>query len=113
MFYKFRQNNSDGIFDVDDESGIGPMVWIEATDPVCAVSAALGLGIYFDGVAKGRDCGCCGDRWHKSWDGGETEPQIDAEWDFVWHDTVYVHRLTGDVERVKKSDPRVKRETDH
>lgn len=32
-FWEFDQNNSGGSFDIDDERGIGPSVWIEAIDP--------------------------------------------------------------------------------
>ena len=31
-FWYFRQNNSRGSFDVNDEKGIGPCVWVEAED---------------------------------------------------------------------------------
>ena len=102
-FYEFDQNNSGGSFDIDDARGIGPKVWIEATDLVCAVSIAFGLGIYFDGVSKGIDCGCCGDRWSAPWSNNEkATPEIDDKYDFGWHDAVYVHRLNGEIQRVHR-----------
>ena len=102
-FYQFDQNNSGGGFDIDDARGIGPIVWIEATDLVCAISISLGLGIYFDGVSKGMDCRCCGDRWSEPWPGDEkVTPEID-KYDFDWHDTVYVHHLNGEIQRVHKA----------
>lgn len=59
MFYTFRQNNSGGDF-------VGfQYICIEADSPHEANEAALEYGIYFDGVLRGVDCGCCGDRWRR------------------------------------------------
>jgi len=103
MFYLFHQNNSGGVFTIDDEDGIGPRVWIEANSLAAAIDRALAIGIYFDGVRDGIDCGCCGDRWSEPWkDEGENQPEIDTKYDFDWHDTVYVHRLDKSIERIKK-----------
>ena len=99
-FYEFHQNNSGGSFDIDDKAGIGPRVWVEATSADHADSRARELGIYFDGVSQGMDCGCCGDRWHQAWGEGKAAPEIDPKWAFNWHNTVYVHKLDGSVERV-------------
>lgn len=103
-FYEFGQNNSGGSFDIDDEGGIGPRVWIEAGNPEDANDRAESIGLYFNGVADGRDCSCCGSRWSAAWDGdeGEIAPKINEKYDFDWHDTVYVHRLDGTIERLKK-----------
>lgn len=60
MFYTFYQNNSGGYFE-------GPtMVIIEAhsADEANEIAEER-AGIYFDGVALGRDCWCCGDRWYR------------------------------------------------
>ncbi len=56
--FQYRQNNSGGRL-------IGPkFVVIEADNAVEANDiAANSESIYFDGVAKGIDCPCCGDRW--------------------------------------------------
>lgn len=64
-FYEFTQNNSGGHFDVDDE--VCHRVIIEAPNADVATSIAMSKGIYFNGVAEGRDCGCCGDRWSELW----------------------------------------------
>lgn len=64
-FYTYSQNNSGGIFQYDDEAGIGEYVVIEAVNPDAASAKAQDIGIYFDGVREGIDCGCCGDRWHE------------------------------------------------
>lgn len=60
-FYQFDQNNSYGIFDVDDK--VCPIIIIEADTESEAIEKGLDLGIYFDGCNKGIDCPCCGDRW--------------------------------------------------
>lgn len=64
MFYLFRQNNTFGTYDIDEESGIGADVLIEADSPEEANERAKEIGIYFDGVDIGIDCPCCGDRWY-------------------------------------------------
>ena len=104
-FFNFRQNNSGGLFVIDDALGIGPRVWIEAADADNANSQARKLGIYFDGVENGQDCECCGDRWLEQWpdDDGEPKPTINEEYNFDWHDTVYVHRLDDSIERIKRA----------
>lgn len=103
-FWEFDQNNSGGRFDIRDDAGIGPRVWIEATSRDDAVARALAIGLYFDGVSNGVDCECCGDRWHEPWrDEGRESPEIKKQWDFNWHDTVYVHHYDGSIERVKVS----------
>ena len=57
--FQFRQNNSHGRW-------IGPKnVVIQADNAADANDiAANSRDIYFDGVAKGIDCDCCGDRWY-------------------------------------------------
>jgi hypothetical protein len=102
-FFEYSQNNSGGSFDIDDAKGIGPRVWIEARDAQEADSLAGRLGIYFDGCESGLDCSCCGDRWSSAWGEGSAEPEISQEYDFNWHDTVYLHRLDGSVERIKRA----------
>ena len=60
--YQFNQNNSFGVFDVDDK--LCHRLFIEANNEEEAVNKAVELGCYFDGVYNGLDCPCCGDRWH-------------------------------------------------
>ena len=57
--FQFRQNNSGGQF-------MGPkFVVVKADDADQANQIAQDQGpVYFDGVADGRDCDCCGDRWY-------------------------------------------------
>ena len=56
--FQFRQNNSGGRW-------MGPkFVVVNADNADQANQIAQDQGpVYFDGVADGRDCDCCGDRW--------------------------------------------------
>ena len=55
-YFKFRQNNSFGHF-------VGtPLVFVQADNADDANRIAQDYGIYFNGVADGVDCDCCGDR---------------------------------------------------
>lgn len=58
MFYLYRQNNSWGRFDKDQN--VNEYVVVESGDFESANTRAESLGLYFDG--KG-DCSHCGDRW--------------------------------------------------
>ena len=62
MFYEFDQNNSGGHFVVDDK--LCHRLFIEADTREEATEKAEELGCYWDGVDKGIDCPCCGDRWY-------------------------------------------------
>jgi hypothetical protein len=78
MFYTFNQNNSGGVFDVDER--VAHYVIVEANSAEEANKIAETKGIYFDGVSKGHDCACCGDRWYAQWeDKGDQEPLIYGE----------------------------------
>ena len=63
MFYKFDQNNSGGHFIVNDK--LCHRLFIEADSLADAMMQAEDLGCYWDGVAEGIDCPCCGDRWYE------------------------------------------------
>lgn len=55
--FTFEQNNSGGAY-------IGPTkVTVLAKSADEANRKAEEKGVYFDGVAFGVDCECCGDRW--------------------------------------------------
>jgi hypothetical protein len=62
-FYIWNQNNSGGSFDVDDD--VSHRVVIEADSYELAEARAFDFGIYYNGVDRGRDCDCCGDRWYE------------------------------------------------
>ena len=76
-FFTFYQNNSGGYF-LEDED-VDQYVVIHAKNHYEANDKAQDLGIYFDGVKKGRDCDCCGDRWNEVGrnDGSDTYPILD------------------------------------
>lgn len=77
MFFHFSQNNSGGSFNFDEKDGITHHVIIEAHNRDDAIERAKNIGIYFDGVEKGRDCECCGDRWYVPWtDDGDEHPSV-------------------------------------
>ena len=74
-WYHYRQNNSGGNF-------VGPInVIVEADSAEHAdVRAQDVAGIYFDGIAAGRDCGCCGNRWYRATSyNGEDFPHVCGE----------------------------------
>ena len=74
MFYEIRQNNSGGYFNVDDK--VCHRLFIEADGLREAIGKAEDLGCYWDGVAAGIDCSCCGDRWSEPWNtDGESFPK--------------------------------------
>ena len=74
MFYTYRQNNTGGDFIVDPEAGISVQVIVEADSLDEANTRAETIGLYFDGVRDGMDCGCCGDRWYTPWGEGNEVP---------------------------------------
>lgn len=77
MFFYFSQNNSGGSFHFDEKAGITHHVIVEARDLDAAIDKAESIGLYFDGCDSGRDCPCCGDRWHKPWkEDGTKEPEL-------------------------------------
>ena len=110
-FFQFKQNNSGGSFMHDEKSGIGYAVIIEAENAPLANHFAEEIGLYFDGVRDGRDCGCCGDRWSEAWkEDGDTVPSIysqpveeaakidpKASWSSWWGLPIYVHYRDGRV----------------
>lgn len=63
MFICFRQNNSGGSYDIDDN--LSPLVVVEGNDYDHCVERAEAIGIYFNGVNRGLDCECCGNRWYR------------------------------------------------
>lgn len=61
-WYEFYQNNSGGKFIINDN--LCRLLYIEAENYPEAKKKAEDLGCYWDGVQKGIDCPCCGDRWN-------------------------------------------------
>lgn len=113
-FFHYSQNNSGGGFDYEPDTGISCNVIIEAESSSEANDRARRIGMYFDGVPKGYDCGCCGDRWYETWrDEGDTEPMIYGRAlaehkPFHWHSgyDTFVHyadgRIVGHFPNIRK-----------
>lgn len=78
-FWTFNQNNTGGSFDYQSKSGITHFVIVEANDQLHAMQRAMDIGLYFNGVDSGADCGCCGDRWYKPDGDGDDQPMIYGE----------------------------------
>lgn len=73
-FFDYRQNNSGGGFNIDEDKGISVHVVIEADSAEEANSKAEAIGLYFGGHG---DCQCCGDRWYAAYDDdGDPVPSI-------------------------------------
>ncbi len=74
MFFDFRQNPESGTIVHDDS--VRHLVIIEAHSAAHANKRGLELGMYFDGLERGLDCECCGDRWYRAQarSGYETDP---------------------------------------
>jgi len=60
MIYSFDQNNSGGYYCKPAQN----IIVKDARDEDHAIEIALAAGMYFNGVADGVDCDCCGDRWY-------------------------------------------------
>jgi hypothetical protein len=68
-FYEFNQINSGGWYQSNEN--VDELVIIEANSSDEANQIAENIGIYFNGVEKDIDCGCCGDRWYPCYSGDE------------------------------------------
>ena len=73
-FYTFRQNNSGGSFDEDDNVSL--YVIVEAMNADQASARAKDAGVYFNGCNDGMDCHCCGDRWYRGYSEGTASPEV-------------------------------------
>lgn len=75
-WFTFDQNNSGGSYIVNDK--VDAYVIIQAHNADEANELAQRIGIYFNGVAEGYDCECCGNRWYRMYsdDQGTDEPEI-------------------------------------
>ena len=62
-YFTFKQTNSGGFLKTSSFDGIGKIVIVVAPNAYEANRRAEDIGLYFDGVRKGIDCACCGDRW--------------------------------------------------
>ena len=107
LYYTYSQNNSGGTYDVDTR--VTFHVIIQAFDSNQADARAEEIGIYFNGVSSGRDCGCCGDRWNFA-SHGTFKPEIYGEdahtannmWSNPGDVFCRVYHLNGRVSEIKQ-----------
>jgi len=59
MIFRFIQSNTGGSLRLPAKH----IIVDNAENEFHATKAAETVGLYLDGVAKGYDCDCCGDRW--------------------------------------------------
>lgn len=90
-WFEFTQNNSGGSFDVDDK--VCHRLFIETKSFNDAVEKAEELGCYWDGVNKGIDCPCCGDRWYKYDDKPINLELYKTEGYTSWDGTLYFNNI--------------------
>jgi hypothetical protein len=80
--FVYTQNNSGGAYDYPEWTGPADLggvfshwdwqdkvvdVWVMAESAAEAdMLAKKHAGVYFNGVDKGTDCDCCGDRWYSA-----------------------------------------------
>lgn len=97
MFYTFDQNNSGGYY--EKSNGISTHVIIEANSSDEANEIAEDKGVYFNGVADGIDCECCGDRWYRvnEYD-GTAVPMVYNDNEVQYYNVV-IYYANGNVER--------------
>lgn len=78
-FFTYTQNNSGGSFIQDHRSGVYVIVEADTLEEANVIAGEK-AGVYFNGVADGIDCECCGDRWDKPYTNeGDDNPSIYGE----------------------------------
>ena len=88
MWYKFQQNDSGGYYR-DVIEGAHDLI-IEADNPSEADAREESLGVYFNGIANGQDCNCCGNRW-ASVVAFRHYDTLDDALEHAWNYTAIVH----------------------
>ena len=58
---------------------IAHYVLIQANNFSDANNIAERIGIYFEGSDDNRDCRCCGDRWFRNFESGDSVPKINGD----------------------------------
>ena len=89
-YFKFRQNNSFGVF-----RGT-PLVFVQADNAADANRIAQDHGVYFNGVADGIDCDCCGDRWYPVHDDDAQDAPTATSYNMAHDDFITVTYADGD-----------------
>jgi hypothetical protein len=122
MFWTYRQNNSGGYFDYD-EDGISVYVIVEADSADDANGRAKAIGLYWDGYG---DCDCCGNRWSAmssdTWwaDKGDAVPsiyntpveQVEESWTWMGdRPEGFVHYANGNISSLRVVDGKFQLQT--
>ena len=99
-YFEFRQNNSGGGWQTDHEAGVSEVVFVQASNAEEANRRAEGVGLYFNGVSKGYDCSCCGDRWTECWESDTGKEEAPVASKVGLGKVAFVHHADGRVEKV-------------
>jgi len=96
MIYSFNQNNSGGYYTEPAKN----IIVQDARDEKHATEIALKAGMYFDGVAYGTDCDCCGDRWYPMANEYDhiNEAIADASYDLCTGDRIPQYIIVDDLD---------------
>jgi hypothetical protein len=101
-FFEYSQNPSFGKELIDLQKGLNRITIVEAASAAEADYLFESIGGYFDGVSKGLDCECCGDRWiplsNSCQELKGTEKPFDDFDCFPSSDKVTVHYKNGKIE---------------
>ena len=109
-FFVYQQHNTGGSWVTT--AALSKWVIIEAEDARQANSTAERIGMVFDGVEKGIDCACCGDRWYPARDDdqgisrmvtGEGRVKVMADRSSITDTTIYWHNGNQGFGQVKRS----------
>lgn len=98
-WFNFRQNNSGGSFYYDEN--VAKEVYVQAPSSDLADEIAQTKGIYFNGVAEGCDCECCGDRWYGSSSVEAEFPmemvnvKVGGKYEWVYRDYAMIDSIKG------------------
>lgn len=104
MWFHYRQNNSGASF--HRNANLDVNVVIEADTATDADTKAKSLGIYFDGVAGGRDCRCCGDRWYRAYEANDQPSCYGDALDLANLDTeTVIHHRDGRIQQNPARNP--------
>lgn len=111
LYFYYDQNNSGGKFypvweDDDGNEVFDIAVKSKSHDKANRIAEVFG-GVYFDGVLKGEDCNCCGDRWSMAYSSEPDNYNVLTEDGFNrrlkgdgWFTPASVVLIDGNVKRV-------------
>jgi hypothetical protein len=103
-WYRYYQNNSFGLNQVEARTGIGKVVWIQAVSPAHADNRAEDIGLYFDENFD-MDCDCCGTRWsaQDTWYGEDSYEDLPGKTS-AFYSPAYAHPIEGEFREIPVND---------